>query len=182
MRNKTIVVIAVVLAVSTALGASAFTSATVDRSTNINVVSDSQGLIALQDGTSGNLIREDSNGRLAIDFTQASASGANSNAKFTFGDNSSGNTSYAFNMTNQAGQSHSFTLSYSVTGTDGDTGTENVKFEVYDSSNNHLGTVSESNSLTQSISAGQTVYVVLVVDTNGLTSTSDLSGTFTITV
>ena len=172
--------LAVMLVVASgAFAASAYTSGSVERSANVNVVNDDTGLISLQDGNSGSLVYQNSTGALEIDFTAGGAGGANTAAHFELGDPANANTTYAFNITNLDAESHDFTVSYS--GTDSNTAS-NIEFQIYDSTNTLVGTADEegtSASLT-GVASGETLYVVVVVDTHGLDSTADLSGTLTI--
>jgi hypothetical protein len=53
---------------------------------------------------------------------------------------------------------------------------------VYESSGTPLGTVSEetTSQTFSGVSSGTTLYVVMVVDTNGVTNSTDLSGTMNV--
>ncbi|QLG63214.1 hypothetical protein [Halorarum salinum] len=173
--------IAVMLVVTSgAFAASAYTSGSVDRAANVNVVNDDTGLIALQDGNSGDLVYQNSSGALEIDFTNGSASGVNTAAHFELGDQANANESYAFNLTNLDAEGHDFTFEYS--GTDSEDDDENLQFQVYDDTGVLQTTVSEESGAVNlnGVASGDTYYVVIVVDTHGLTSNSDLSGTLTI--
>lgn len=168
------------LVVSAAFAATAYTTGTVERSANVNVVNDDTGLIALQDGNSGGLVFQNASGALEIDFTKGGAGGVNTAAKYELGDPANGNTSYAFNITNLDTESHDLTLDYS--GSDTQDADNNIEFQVYDSTGALQATASEeSGAVTVSgVTSGQTLYVVIVVDTHGLDSTQDLSGTLTV--
>lgn len=168
------------LVVSTAFAATAFTTGSVERSANVNVVNDDTGLIALQDGNSGDLVFQNSSGALEIDFTQGGAGGVNTAAHYELGDPANGNTTYAFNITNLAASSHDLTLDYS--GSDSQDSDANIEFQVYDSTGTQTGTVSEESGTTtlSGVTSGETHYVVIVVDTHGLDNTADLSGTLTV--
>lgn len=175
-------VLVVLVAISSAaFAASASTTGGVDRASNVDVVSDDKGLLSIQDGTTGGLVHQNSTGALEIDFTKGTANGVNTAANFSIGDTTSANTSYAFNVTNQDTTTHSLTFDYS--GSDSQDTGDNVQFRLYDSSGSYLGTASEEGSFAaSSVAPGDTVYVVLVVDTHGLDTNADLSGTLSITV
>lgn len=182
MRTKLFAVALAIVAVTAAFGASAYTTGTVDRTASVNVVSDNSGLIGLSDGTTGDIVKTNGTGALTIDFTRNGATGVNSAANFEIGDTVSANTTAAFNITNNDGESHDFTLSYAQSVTDSDADA-NIQFKVYDANNNLLGTTSENSAAPAfTVAAGATVHVVIVVDTHGLTSTDDLSGTLTVAV
>ena len=166
---------------SAAIGATAYTTGSVDRQSNVNVVSDDQGLIALEDGTSGNLVQQNASGALTIDFTRNGASGVNTASHYELGDPNNGNVSTAFNITNLDGVSHDLTVSYTGA-TDGGDGDANIQFQIYDGSNTKVATVSEetTSATISGVGSGTTHYVVMVVDTHGVSDTSDLSGTLTV--
>ncbi|QLG29870.1 hypothetical protein HUG10_19870 (plasmid) [Halorarum halophilum] len=179
--NVRIGLVAVMLIVASgAFAASAYTSGSVERSANVNVVNDDTGLIALQDGTSGDLVFQNATGALAIDFTAGGAGGANTAAHYELGDPANANTSYAFNLTNLDAESHDFTVAYS--GSDGQDTDANIEFQVYDSTGTLVDTANEegTSASLSGVASGETLYVVIVVDTHGLDSTADLSGTLTI--
>lgn len=181
MRLKLATVAVAVIAITATLGVSAYTTGSVDRSSNVNVVNDDAGLIGLADGTSGNLIQQNSTGALTIDFTRGGASGVNTEAHFELGNPSDPTNQSAFNVTNNDAESHDLTIEY--TGATGTSDTDaNIQFQVYDNTGTSVGTVSEeSTSLTiTGAPSGATYYVVLVVDTHGLDTTADLSGTLTV--
>lgn len=180
MRLKVAAIMMAVIAISAAFGASAYTTGSIDRSSTVDVVTDTNGLIGLTDGNSGDLVYT-SGGKLTIDFSNAgiSASGVNPDANFTLGNASAPTTTYAFTMTNQDSVAHDLTLSYTASDNTvtGD-GTDNIKFLVYDSTGSSLGTASEETALDlTSTASAATVYVVVVIDTTGLTDTNNLSGT-----
>lgn len=181
MKLKITAFLVAVVVVSATLGASAYTSGSISRTASVNVVSDDVGLIALADGTSGDLVYQDTTGQLAIDFTQGGAAGVNTDATFKLGDTADPVNKSAFSVTNQDATAHDLTVAYTGAGATGDA-TNNIEFQVYNSTGSQVATVSEeSTSATLTgIASGNTVYVVIAVDTNGLTSADDLSGTLTI--
>lgn len=166
---------------SAAIGATAYTSGTVERQSNVNVVSDDQGLIALEDGTSGNLVQQNSNGELTIDFARNGASGVNTASHYELGNPSDINASTAFNITNLDGESHDLTVEYTGA-SDGGDADDNIQFQIYDSTGTQQAMVSEeTGKVTLSgVNSGTTHHVVMVVDTHGVTNASDLSGTLTV--
>jgi hypothetical protein len=180
MRFKIAALALAVIAVSATVGASAFTTGSVTRSTSIDVVNDDTGLIALADGTSGGLVTQESNGKLTIDFTKGGASGVNPDASYELGDTNDPTNKTAFNISNLDAETHDLTVSYTNVdaGATGD-GTPNIQFRIYDSTGTEVGTVSEeSTSATVSgVASGSTLYVVISIDTTGLTSSTSLSGT-----
>lgn len=178
MSKKILMIAAVVIAVTATLGVSAYTTGSLDRSSNVNVVSDDAGLIGLADGTSGSLVQQNTTGALTIDFTRGGASGANTAAHFELGNPSDATNQSAFNITNNDAETHDLTVEYTGAGGTGDTDA-NIQFQVYDSTGTQVATISEESTSTTltSVSSGTTYYVVIVVDTHGLDTTADLSGT-----
>ena len=175
MRNKLTVLAVAIVAVSATLGASAYTTGSVSRSANINVVSDDAGLIALSDGTSGDLVTQ-TNGKLSIDFTKGGAGGVNPDARYELGDTSDPANKTAFNVTNLDAEDHSLDIEYTGADTDG---TAHLTFHVFDDTGAEVATVTEENGVqsTGTVGSGSTLNVVMVVDTTGLTNSTDLSGT-----
>lgn len=180
MRYKVGAVAFTLVLVASIVGASAFTSGSVERSANVNVVNDDTGLLALEDGTSGDLVYQNSSGALQIDFTQGGAGGANVESHYELGNPSDPTNQTAFNVTNNDAESHDITVSY--TGADAGDADENIQYQVYDSTGTLQGTVSEetTSQTFNGVSSGSTLYVVVVVDTYGVSNATDLSGTLTV--
>jgi hypothetical protein len=183
----TALVAGILLVATVSLGATAFTSATVDRQANIDVVADDNGLLALIDGNSGNLVFQDADTeQLGIDFTNGTADGANVNATFELGDPAGPSDSNAFKVENRDDEGHQINVAYTGATTNGE---ENLNVSVYDSSDALLDSATEEGTTASfTAPADDTFYVVLTVDTgNGaattdLTSASDLSGTISFTI
>ncbi|MFB6171295.1 MAG: hypothetical protein ABEJ23_02095 [Haloarculaceae archaeon] len=180
MRLKLATVAVIVMALTVTIGASAFTTGSVSRSSNVNVVTDDVGLIGLSDGTSGGLVYQNSTGALEIDFTKGGANGANTAATFELGNQTDPTNQSAFNITNNDAESHDLTVEY--TGVNDGNTDANIQFKIYDNTGSSAATVTDestSDTITGAAS-GSTYYVVIVVDTHGLDDTADLSGTLTI--
>ena len=179
MRSKFTVLAVAIIAVSATLGASAYTTGSVSRSANVNVVSDDAGLIALADGTSGDLVWQQSDGTLGIDFTNGGAGGVNPEAHYELGNPSDPTNQTAFNITNLDAESHSLTVEYTGVAATAVDGTPNIQFRVFDSAGTEVATVTEeaTSGTVSDVASGSTLYVVMVVDTTGLTNSTDLSGT-----
>lgn len=177
MKFKIAGITIALIVVAAAFGASAYTSGTVERSSNVNVVNDDQGLLALSDGTSGNLVFQNASGALEIDFTKGGAGGVNVESHYELGNPSDPTNQTAFNISNLDAESHDITVSYTPTVDDGNADT-NIEFQIYDQDGVSAGTLDdESTSGSFSAPSGATYYVVIVVDTHGLTNSTDLSGT-----
>lgn len=180
-------VIVVALILSTGMiGASSFTTATLERDTNINVVADDSGVIALIDGDSGDVVKQDSNGELKIDFTVGSASGVNVDSIYELGnpDWSSNTDEQAFNISNEDGVDHTITLNYTVASGDGQGDSpDSVTFKVFNSSANNVATATEDADASFTAASGETFATVVIVNTtmSGITNSSDLSGTLNVT-
>lgn len=183
----TVLMAGLLLVATVSFGASAFTAGTVDRQANIDVVADSNGLLALIDGNSGNLVYQDANTeQLSVDFTEGTASGANVDATFELGNPADPTTSSAFKLENRDDEQHQINVAYTGATTNSE---ENLNFSVYDSSGALIDSVTEEGTTASfAAPAGNTFYVVVTVDTGGgaaaseLTSTSDLSGELSFTI
>lgn len=181
--TSTLLVAGLLLVAGVSVGTSAFTTAEVDRQANVDVVADNTGLLGLTDGNSGNLVYQNSSDQLAIDFTNGTADGANTDAKFVLGDPGNSGSSQAFIITNNDAESHTIEATYN-TNTDDAQDPENLKFEVYDDDGELVTTVDASSGSTASwdAPAGSSYDVVVTVDTGHssatvLQSDADLSGT-----
>jgi len=184
--NRTLIVglvSVVVLGLGTAVASSAFTTATIERDATIDVVTDANGPISLQDGNSGDVVVQATSGELTVDFSNpAGSTGVNPDATYTLGDTADAGSSgtYAFSVTNTDSASHDLDFSYAFTGSDPDGGLTNVEFAIFDDTGSSEGTASESGSATVTVPSGETVNVVVTVDSTGLTASDTLSGTLTI--
>lgn len=175
------VVAVALVAVVGVTGASAFTTATVARDAQIDVTDDTQGVIGL---TPGDVSGVSTNGSGALNLAlgqEGSAQGLNTEGTFTYGSDTNPTTTYAFEVTNNDSQAHSIDLSYALDGSDPDGNVANVEFEVYDDTGSLVATASEdSTAALGSVSAGTSHYVVVRIDTTGVTSSQSLSGTLTV--
>lgn len=180
--TSTLLVAGLLLVAGVSVGTSAFTTAEVDRQANVDVVADDAGLLGLTDGNSGNLVYQNSSDQLAIDFTNGTADGANTDAKFVLGDPENPGSSQAFIITNNDAESHTIEATYNAN-TDDAQNAENLKFEIYDGGSLKTTIKASSDSaVTWEAPAGSSYDVVVTVDTGHdsaavLQSDADLSGT-----
>lgn len=179
--TATLLVAGLLLVAGVSVGTSAFTTAEVDRQANVDVVADDTGLLGLTDGNSGNLVFQNSDDQLAIDFTNGTADGANTDALFKLGDPDNPGTSQAFIITNNDAESHTIEATYNAS-TEDAADTDNLRFEIYDDAGDSVGTVSASgDTASLDASPGESYNVVVTADTGhssaDLTSGDDLSGT-----
>jgi len=183
----TLLMASLLLVGTVSIGASAFTAATVERSASVDVVADNEGLLALTDGNSGDLVFQDgSTEQLGIDFASGDAAGANPNATFELGDPADPTVSNAFTIENQDAEQHQINVAYTGATQNSE---ENLNFEIYDSTGTSVGTVTEEGTTASfTAPAAETFYTVVTVDTGGgsaatdLTSADDLSGTVSFTI
>ena len=165
-RNIALVALAVI-GVSALIGSAAFTTGSIDRTATIGVVGDDTSIVGLAPDTDSTHVSYDGNNELRIDFTDV-----NADATYYLGDSSTANTTYAFTITNNDGKAHDFSLSYvyddtTLTGSP-------VTFDLY---NDQGASVSGG---TATLQASEVAYVVVTIDTHGLTNGADLSGTLTV--
>lgn len=184
-------VLAVILLVSTGIiGASSFTTATLERNTSIDVVADGNGAIALSDETAGDIIYQKTGspgqGEVTIDFSNAgTATGVNVNSTYELGDPDNPKTTAGMNITNNDGTSHTVNLTYTLDNpNDDNAGTNETEFQVYDKSGSSVMTISEEGTGAEaSLPSGDSWIVIVIVDTtaDGVDSNDDLSGTLNVT-
>lgn len=181
MSKRLLIGIALVVMSVSVVGAASYTSASVTRDATIGVEADDKAIIGLTEGDVPG-ISQNTAGQLQIDLDE-DADGLNTEATFEYGDTSFDEPTddHAFSINNNAGSSYAFTLSYGDIASDGPG--DNVFFYVYDSSGNLQGSdpVTETNSRTFTADPTETYYVVIVIDTSGVTSSADLTGRLTIT-
>ena len=183
----TLLMASLLLVGTVSIGASAFTAATVERSASVDVVADNEGLLALTDGNSGDLVFQDgSTEQLGIDFASGDAAGANPNATFELGNPADPTVTNAFTSKTQDDEQHQRNVAYTGATQNSE---ENLKFEIYDSTGTSVGTVTEEGTTASfTAPAAETFYTVVTVDTGGgsaatdLTSADDLSGTVSFTI
>lgn len=179
--TNTLLVAGILLVAGVAVGTSAFTTAQVDRQANVDVVADDTGLLALTDGNSGDLVFQNAQSQLGIDFTAGTANGANTDALFKLGNPADPTNSQAFMIANNDAESHVINTNYNASTTDA-TAEDNLRFEIYDNNGNSAGTISASGtSASFDAPADEQFYVVITVDTGHssdlLEPDADLSGT-----
>ena len=192
MTRKVSLAILVVgfLVASSFVGTAAFTSATVTRSSSVGISADNSAVIGLTAGSVAG-VTETTSGEL--DVALGNGHGLNIESSFVYGDSSTvqSSSTYAFTMTNNADSALDFTVNYLTGSSFADSSTSsNLNFEFYTGDGTPL---TESGSTTDvvitedgsgqtfTLSSGETVYVVIDVDTTGLTSSDDLSGDLEIT-
>lgn len=168
-------------------GSGAFTTGTLeDRAAVIPVAADSEGNFRLFSGPDQGMVRENpETHRLEIDFQQfveQDYAGANVGAEFWLGDDADPTNSYAFGMENRSGSDLDVTFDYQVDDESNNDPYESaLEFQIFDDVGDLRATHRAPNSTTTfGMDEGETLYIVLLVDsTNGLTA-NDLSGALTI--
>jgi hypothetical protein len=175
-----------------AMGTGAFSAMSASRDANINVVSDSSGLVALRSDTDSDVIRQTNQGELIIDFTaDGNAGGVNTNSRYQVGqfshfppgevdalqDEAFGGWSdpyddAAFYVVNQDTVAHDVSLTYDVEGTiDG----SQLYFQLQDEDDKASNDITDEilipnvagrdNTATASLSPGEKVGVSFQIDT-----------------
>lgn len=185
----------VVLVSAGLVSTSAFTSVTLNREATVSVTADDASLVRLVDGhPGGGLVEQTSGSTLAIDFTRGGAGGANANATIALGSPAEPIGDHAFRIEHRADAASDVTLSYRLDGTTGageSGGPESLEFTFYhddgdDGVVDSQVAVSENtgstNATLSGVDPGDPVYATIEVDTNGLSSANDLSGTLHVTV
>lgn len=194
-RATVAVVLAAVLVLSTvAFGATAFTTATIEREASVDVVADDSGPLQITSGSTG-ISKIDSNGELTLDVSMLSGtSGINPNASYTFGNASADGASsvsasdYVFTLNNTDDVNHTVELTYTPDYSTA-VGPNNVVFKVYkmgDGNSNKLATVKAGKTDSFTAVSDTTYHVVVTFDTgidgNYVDKSETLSGTLNASV
>lgn len=177
MHRREFILVGVTIAGATAIGAVAFTTATVERELTIDITSDEQGIIGLTPGDSDAV--EIVDGRLTIDMSTGLSDGLNPDGEFNYGDAGNPTTSFAFSVTNNDNSEREFTLSL-----------DNFTFDppaeltlpLYEDDGSLLGELTPDTSQTVTIDSGSPIYVHIEANTEGLDEGDTMSGTLRIDV
>ena len=192
-----------------ATGTGAFTAMSASRDTNIDVVTDSNGLIGLVDTTDGDVVRTTDNGELTIDFTaDGNAGGVNVDSQYQVGyikgsdkrfnpsglnDQIDDTDATAFEIVNNDTQSHTLDASYDCNADD--IGHARVFWQFNPKKRQYNMEVSGTDTYDSiqevpkvdyedPFGPGDSIGVSFLVDTSDVTQDPDhldLSGTLTIT-
>lgn len=110
------------------------------------------------------------------------ASGVPANGRYLYGDPDAPVSRPAIILTNTAERTHALTIDYDADIPE--SSRTHVEFLLYDQNGTQAGVVTESSPPVriEGVSSHASLYVVVIVDTHGLTSADDLSGTVTISV
>ena len=185
---------AIVLVGAFVLASAGFSSGSASRNATIDVVTDDTAFVGLHDGHPGGMVSEGSDGVLGIDFTAGGGFGANQDATFVLGSTTDPVNDHAFRIVNRDARAHDVSVQYTLSGSGGeDGGPESLTFQLFhdeggdDSvSGDQSVTVTENTGSNQGtltdVASGEVVYVVLTVDTDGLSSSNDLSGELNVSV
>jgi hypothetical protein len=182
------------------IGTGAFSTATIpDRQVTVAVEQDDEATIALVPGNDPDISLSSNPGELQLDLTGANGEGTNINSVYTWGDPNDSHNDYAFKIVNNDESDYDDLVATYELDDDSwvDHATTNgnesfINFQVFNGSgywaafkcpNNQLST---PNPVTRNLptsspvdfEAGQTLYVVVTVDTTGQYATidDDLSG------
>lgn len=189
---RLVIVGLVVVAVAGAAATGAFSTVTAERDVTVSVATDTNALLAIQDGhPNSGLIEQDANGALSIRFDRHGGEGVNRDVVLTFGDGASPVSNHAFSVENDGTQSRSVDIEYVLAAgaTDGDTATRNLVATFHvdrgadGSIDNTLEISEHSGDRTTSIpdlTRTDIIYVTLRIDTRGLSGSSNLGGTLRI--
>lgn len=176
MQSKTVLIAVLMSVVAMGVGGVAFTDAEVDRDVNVETAGDSAAVIGLTPGATDAASLND--GALVIDTSTASADGLNVDGTFNYGDQDNPNTENTFTLTNNDDSANTITVEYLADNAAGD----NVEFYFYDETDQtQVAAINAGDTeFSSELNSGESVDVVMVVNTNGLTDNDDLSGTLQI--
>jgi hypothetical protein len=160
-----------------ALGTGAYTSASLERDSNIDIVSDSSGVLALKDELPSDIVQEVDD-QLVVDFGMGSGKGVAPGSVY--------NLDPAFSITNYDTVSHDVTLTYDLDDySGGSPAWANIFFTVTDGEGDSYSfgakeqNSGDANTVTiPDVGPGETLLVKMRVDVKDDASTSDnLNGT-----
>lgn len=180
MRNlRLVVAVALVVIGTQAVGAAAFPVDPLQDGSDA-VQSADDPLVLDEGDVSGLALRDD--GTLVVGGADGPAEGVNVGGRFTYGNPAAPTTQPAFTITNTDTEHHDVSIEYA--GVTVDNSEANVRFHVYDASGTKVATVTEETGPTvvPDVAGGATLYVVVVVDTTGVTDEADLSGSLTVRI
>lgn len=178
--NKLLLVIAVLLVslpfiIFTGQG---FDSATVDRTSGVNIAADNNAVVTLTPSTSYGLVKLDASDELSISSSNVGASSFNRNMYLQLGSPSDPSADYAFTMNNSTSRTVDITMSFTKGGSFNDDATDRVIYTIEDSGGN-ITSFTEDTSTTVTLSAGETAYVAVELDARNISS-GTLNGTVNI--
>lgn len=180
-----------------AVGTGAFSTMTSgNRDATVDIVDDSNAVVAIESGMDSDIVSENSDGELEIDFTATGADGINPNSDYQLGypasndaysrwetgDPENGDES-ALEITNHDSRSQDITIEYDASQSDtGNTGEQIKVRTTYDGSSeedDYKGTNGNPASVTvEDVGSGETVYVALLFRAGG--TGLDYSGQVTV--
>lgn len=176
MERREFIIAAAGMLGLTSVGAIAFTTGSVARDINVDIAADDSAVIGLTPGPVAAVTID--NDVLTIDTDTTESDGLNPDGDFEYGDDQDPTTTYAFSITNNDGNTHDFTVGmedFSLGGS------SSFEIELYQDDETHIGTVNPSTDVTYSgQTSTETIYAVMKLDTDGLTSVDDMNGTLTI--
>jgi hypothetical protein len=157
------------------LSTGAHSSASLDRQANIDIVDDSNGVLALTDESSTDLVRIE-DGNLLIDFDTGSGTGVAPNSVYTI--------NHAFGLTNNDGIPYDVTLTYELDDySGGSPAWANIFFYVTDGDGNQYTFQAKeqsgnANSVTvPDVTPGEMLDFKIRVDVKGADTGDNLNGT-----
>ena len=191
-----------------ATGTGAFTTASADRSVTVDVNGDQNSIISLIPNDDLSDISVNNDGELELDLSGTSDEGVNINSKYTWGDPDDPSNNFAFAITNNDDQDYDdLILEYELADDSVESYSNEsvIKFKSYGPGDPVFGGRYESwgelkaprngldpNPVSKNLptsdavdfNSGDTVYIVVEVDTTGSSATidDDLTGTLTVNV
>lgn len=175
--NRAILVVLVVVAIY-GVQASAATAVTGEVGSAMSADAGGEAPLLIDAGAVSGIATGD-DGDLLVDAGSGGSAGINPGARVTYGDPGAPADHPAFSVTNPASERRVVTMTYA--GVDAADPGANVRFEFADRSGARVGTVTEeSGPVSIPVGGGETLFALVVVDTHGLSSADDLSGTLSI--
>lgn len=154
----------------------------VNPATNPDVGTRKPAVIAITDGPGGGLIDHIGDAELSVRPLDGERVGLNPNAVFTYGDVQDPVGNPAFIITNTDTDPHTLIVDFFASGAP--PAVEHIRFLLFDGSGRRVGTTSAVSlaAVVPDVAGGDSVYVVVVVDTRGFPSGGTIAGRFTVSV
>lgn len=183
MNWRHITALALALAVfATPIGAASALPEEVNPARNPNVDARYPDVITISNGHDSGLLKPLPDGEFSIDPTEGGEVGLNTNAKFTYGDADAPATRPAFVITNTDDKRHDLIIRFRAP--QSPPSIENVRFLLHDRFGRRLGVASEESLaiVIPNVESGESIYVIVIIDTRGLSLKTNLTGRFTVSV
>lgn len=170
---------ALVVVLSLSFGTLGFTLFEADRSANVEVVGDTDGVMSLNPGST-DVVQTDADGEMYLDFDEVGngdPAALNVESTLEIGDDTDAQNEYAYSMETTLASGAEVTKGYD---SDDNVDAERVNVAVYADDNTEVASFGADETADFTIGGEETVYVVITYDSIGMADGDDLSGDITL--